>query len=247
MQYSSHVDTSAYKMTIDMKTILPVTLLMTLILITACNNPAGKQPAGDSSGAAAGGTADSAGGGAPAPKGEAPPVQKTVRYKDHKFTVLSKGDENVRDLILAVADMKGDTTKADSIVQKDVKGYLREVAVADLDKDGHPEIYCFSTSSGKDNYGLVYGFVYDGKSAIRITSPELDSSLRNSYKGGDTFYLQAPYLVRSFPVDKEADPNIPTKGADANAALNTGSKAMKKTLRYRLQKSADGYYFQQAK
>ncbi|ASZ13367.1 hypothetical protein CK934_21565 [Chitinophaga sp. MD30] len=216
--------------------------------MTACNNPIGKQqPGGDSSGAAAGGAADSGKVGAPAPKSEAPPLQKTVTYKDHKFTVLSKGDENVRDLILAVTDMKGDTTKADSIVQRDVKGHLNNVAVADLDKDGHPEIYCFSTSSGTDKYGLVYGFVYDGKSAIRITPPELDSNLRDSYKGGDTFYLQAPYLVRSFPVNKEADPNIPTKGQDANAALNTRSKETKKTLRYRLQKSADGYYLQQAK
>lgn len=214
------------------------------LFAAACDN-AVKQGANDNAdGAAAGGVADSSRAGAPAPVADQPTKQHTLRFKDYKFTLITKGDESMKDLILAVSNMKGDTSKADSIVQRDVKGQLDTAEIADLDKDGHPEIYCFSTSSGSGNYGLVYGFVYMDKKAIRIAPPEMDTALQRQYNGKDSFYIKAPYLVREFPVEKSFDPNIPNRPEDARAQP---AAVQKKTLRYQLRKSADGYRLQQVK
>ena len=150
-------------------------------------------------------------------------VTKTVVSGGHRYTVLTKGDENLRSLKVAVVDLKGDTTKADSIDIRDIKGFLKDVAVADLDRDGNPEVYCFTQSKGTEISGSVYGIAYLNGKAVTIQPGSIDNSTVEGYKGQDSFYVQAPYLMRTYPLYKEGD---------VDAAPSGG----KKTIKYKLEK-----------
>jgi hypothetical protein len=132
-------------------------------------------------------------------------IRRTVVSGGHRFTVLSEGDENLRSLKVATVDLKGDTTKADSTEIHDVKGFLKDVAVADLDKDGNPEVYCFTQSKGTELTGSVYGIAYLKGKAVTIQPGNIDQLNVEGYKGQDSFYVQAPYLMRTYPVYKEGD------------------------------------------
>jgi hypothetical protein len=130
---------------------------------------------------------------------------ETASSGDHRFTVRSTGDGSLRTLKVGVTDLKGDTTKADSIEIHDIKGYLKNIAVADLDKDGNPELYCFTQSKGTESAGSVYGVAYLKGKAVTIKSDSIDLADIKGYKGQDSFYVQAPYLIRTYPLYKEGD------------------------------------------
>jgi hypothetical protein len=134
-------------------------------------------------------------------------VTKTVTAGAHKFTVLSKGDGTFRSLMVAAINLKGDTTKADSTVIHDVKGFLKDVAVADLDKDGNPELYCFTQAKGTDMAGSVYALSFMNGKGTDIKTDSLEKMDLKGYQGQDSFYIQAPYLVRTYPLYKNGEQN----------------------------------------
>lgn len=74
-------------------------------------------------------------------------IQRDTTYGDYRIAVITRGNGYMRDLLLAVGS-KMDTTVADTITEKDVKGQLKEVMIADLDGNGHPEIYLAMLSEG---------------------------------------------------------------------------------------------------
>jgi len=121
-------------------------------------------------------------------------VTKVVKSGDLRFTVRSDGDATLRGLKVATVNMKGDTTKVDTTDIPDIKGYLKDVAVADLNKDGFPELYCFTTSKGGDMSGSVYAFTYLKDKAVSIDS----RSINEQSEKADSFYVKAPYLMRTF-------------------------------------------------
>jgi hypothetical protein len=138
-------------------------------------------------------------------------VTKTAVLGEHKFTVLSKGDGTIRSLMVAAVNLKGDTTKADSTEIHDVKGFLKSVAVADLDKDGNPELYCFTQSKGTEMAGSVYALSFKNDKGTAITTDSLEKIDMKGYKGQDSFYVQPPYLVRTYPLYKEGEVNAAGK------------------------------------
>ena len=146
---------------------------------------------------------------------------KTVSAGDHRFTVRASGDGSLRSLKIAAVDLKGDTTKADSTEIHDVKGFLKDVAVADLDKDGNPEVYCFTQSKGTESAGSVYGIAYLKGKAVTIAADSINQVDIKGYQGKDTFYVQAPYLIRSYPLYKEGE---------------VGPSAEKQITKYKLEK-----------
>jgi hypothetical protein len=150
-------------------------------------------------------------------------ITRTVESGDKRFTVVTNGDENLRSLKVAVVNLKGDTTKADSTEIRDVKGFLTNVAVADLDKDGNQEVYCFTQSKGTEMAGSVYGIAYLNGKAITIQPGNIDQVSVEGYKGRDSFYVQAPYLMRTYPLYKQGDPDAVPSGG-------------KKTVKYKLEK-----------
>lgn len=141
-------------------------------------------------------------------------ITKTVVSGDHRFTVSSEGDGALRSFKLAVVNLKGDTTKADSIDISDVKGFLKDISVADLDKDGNPEVYCFTQSKGTEMGAGVYAVAYVKGKAVSIQPADANKIDMEGYRGRDSFYVKAPYVIRTFPLYKEADVQTTPSGGN---------------------------------
>lgn len=190
---------------------------------------------------AAGGTANA--GSAPAAgeeesnvrKGGTEPVSGVLRFKDHKYAIVSKGDGTGRSITIAATDLRGDSLKAaDSTVIRDVKGVLQKTAIEDLDNDKNPEIYLFTSSSGTDATGSVYGVTYINNKPFRIFSGDVDNPDKQGYRGRDSFYIQQRQIVRTYPVYSDADPDGKPSGG-------------KRTVKYTLKKQPNGYILREAK
>jgi hypothetical protein len=135
-------------------------------------------------------------------------VQLDTTWGDYRVSATSKGNSTMRDLILAVGTTK-DTTRADTIIERDVKGQLRNMMLADLDGNGKPEVYFYMLSEGTGQFGKIYGFDLTGKVA-KISTYSLDTMQQAAYRGQDTFFIKGKTLVRSFPAYRENDPDALT-------------------------------------
>ncbi|MBC9929336.1 PliI family lysozyme inhibitor of I-type lysozyme [Chitinophaga qingshengii] len=171
---------------------------------------------------------DSARAATPAPKApERPTFKMDTTFKNYRFSVTTRGDETLRNLFISIGSVK-DTTRADTIVEKDFKGAVSDVAVTDLNGDGQPELYVFSTSAGTNLYGKVYAFAIQPKGVVKINTGALDSLSGKDYKGRDSFYIQGKELIRSYPAMQEGQQDVLAKDT-------------RKTIRYQLVKTGDAY------
>lgn len=129
----------------------------------------------------------------------------TMIQGHYKIVVKVNGDGTGRTITIAAQDMRGDTTKPtrDSTIIHDVKGKVSNTAVSDLDKDGNPEVFCFTRSDGTDAVGTVYGTTFIDHKPVRIFSGDVDKDSIPGYKGSDTFYIQPPYLMRKYVAENE--------------------------------------------
>ncbi|PWV46976.1 hypothetical protein [Chitinophaga sp. S165] len=167
-------------------------------------------------------------------KGGTEPVSGTLRFKDHKYAIVSKGDGTGRSITIAASDLKGDSSKADSTVIRDVKGTLLKTSIEDLDNDKNPEIYLFTTSTGTDATGSVYGVTYINNKAFSILPGDVNAAAPKGYRGRDSFYIQQRQIVRSYPVYEDGD-------------LDSKPSGGKRTIKYGLKKQANGYMLKEAK
>ncbi|MBW8687827.1 hypothetical protein [Chitinophaga rhizophila] len=196
--------------------------------------------ANSSSENASGGTANAGSGMAPGEensnvtKGGNEPVSNLLRFKDHKYAIVSKGDGSGRSITIADTDTRIDSLKADSTTLHDVKGMLEKTAIEDLNNDKNPEIYMFTYSQGTERTGSVYGVTYENGKAIRIFSGDIDNPELKGYRGRDSFYIQKPHVVRSYPVYGETDTDATPSGG-------------KRVIKYKLTKQANGYMLKEAK
>ncbi len=189
---------------------------------------------------AAGGTANA--GSAPAPgeeesnvrKGGNEPVSNMIRFKNYKYAIVSKGDGSLRTITIAATNLNGDSSKADSTVIWDLKGRLQKATVEDLDNDRNPEVYLFTSASGTDATGSVYGITYINNKPVRIFSGDFDNPDKEGYRGRDSFYIQQHQIVRVYPLYKDGD-------------LDSKPSGGKRTIKYDLQKQANGFILREAK
>ncbi|HEY9259660.1 hypothetical protein [Chitinophaga sp.] len=135
-------------------------------------------------------------------------ITRDTTYGDYHIAVITHGNAYMRDLTLAVGSKK-DTTLADSITEKDVKGQLKDIMIADLDGNGQPEIYLSMLSEGTGHYGKIYAFDL-GKPVARINTNSIDTMQQTAYRGQDTFYTKGKNLVRTYPAFREGDPDALT-------------------------------------
>lgn len=161
-------------------------------------------------------------------------ASQITRFEGHKYAVLSKGDGTGRSLVVAATNLKGDTSKADSTNIPDVKGVLQQTAVADLDKDGNPEVYCFTRSEGTEATGNVYALTFVNGRAVQIQQADMDLVNKKGYRGRDSFYVKQPYLLRTYPVYGSDD-------------VNAGPSGGKQTVKYALKKDNGSYMLKEAK
>lgn len=163
----------------------------------ACNNPMQRkkeQAAHDAANAPA--------------TGDNKSIERDTTYGDYRIAVITHGNGYMRDLTLAVGSKK-DSTVADTIIEKDVKGQLEDVMIADLDGNGQPEIYLSMLSEGTGHYGKIYAFDL-GKPMARISAYSIDTMQQVAYRGQDVFYIKGKNLVRTFPAFREGDPDALT-------------------------------------
>lgn len=181
------------------------------------------------------GSAPSAGeGGGNVTKGGNEPVSGLLRFKDHKYAIVVKGDGGGRSITIADTDTKIDSLKADSTTLHDIKGTLQTTAIEDLNNDKNPEIYLFTYGEGTERTGSVYGVTYVNGKAIRIFSGDVDNPDLKGYRGRDSFYIKQQRIVRTFPVYGATDPDgIPSGG--------------KRTIKYMLTKQSNGYMLKETK
>lgn len=135
-------------------------------------------------------------------------VTKDTTYDGLHIIARTEGTDNIRNLVLIVVNKK-DTTQQDSVMERDIKGTLKDVMIADLDKDGKPEIYCSTLSEGTGHYGKIYAYNL-GNKITGINTDAIDTMELPSYRGEDTFYIKGDRLVRSFPAYKPDDPEALT-------------------------------------
>ncbi len=145
-------------------------------------------------------------------------------YGDYHISAITNGNSSMRDLILAIGSKK-DSTRADSTIEKDVKGKLKNMMVADLDGNGQPEIYLQMLSEGTGQFGKIYAFEIAPR-ITRINTFSLDTMQQAAYRGQDTFFIKGKTLVRTFPAYREGQPD----------ALTSNTKGI---IIYHLQKAGD--------
>jgi hypothetical protein len=103
----------------------------------------------------------------------------------------------------------------DPIIIKDADGSVAGAEVADINKDGSPEIYVYVISAGSGSYATLIAYSSNhNKSLSEIYLPPLADDKTNSrgYMGHDKFSIKDSHLVRSFPVYKDNDSNAEPSG-----------------------------------
>ena len=138
---------------------------------------------------------------------------ETMELQGVTFRVQCDNAASANTLTLTPSGLEIDN----SPITVEVDGVVTGAEVADLNADGSPEIYVYVTSAGSGAYGSLAAWsANDKKSLTTIHLPELAEDPVNGkgYMGHDEFVVAEQYLVRSFPVYKEGDPNAAPSGGN---------------------------------
>ena len=142
----------------------------------------------------------------------AAPFNALLERQDVRFEVTCPNEGSLNPLTIRPQGLA--IVNAPITVEAD--GHVTGARIADLDGNGHPEVYVFTASVGSGSYGAVVGYASNqGKSLSAIFLPPIDEDKPASagYRGHDTFEVTANRLVRRFPVYREGDANArPTSG-----------------------------------
>jgi hypothetical protein len=87
----------------------------------------------------------------------------------------------------------------------DLEGSIKDVLNADMDNDGHPEIFIHTQATDSTNAAKVFAFEYNDNNARSIDFPRLTRSQRKGYRGNDNFFVKDGNLMREFDVYDEND------------------------------------------
>jgi hypothetical protein len=129
------------------------------------------------------------------------------------FHVTCANQGSLNDVTIVPSGLQEDNRP---ITIKEADGTVTGAEIADLNRDGSPEIFVFITSAGSGSYGSLIAYsANNNKSLSQIYLPPLADDKVNSkgYMGHDTFAIKDSHLVRSFPLYKDMDTNAqPTGG-----------------------------------
>ena len=129
------------------------------------------------------------------------------------FHVICSNASSLNDVTIIPSGLELDNTP---ITIKDADGTVINAEVADLNRDGSPEIYVFLTSAGSGAYGSLIAYSANNKKSLsEIYLPPLEDDKVNAkgYMGHDVFSISGNHLIRSFPVYRDGDTNArPTGG-----------------------------------
>ena len=133
------------------------------------------------------------------------PFEKKLDQAPLRFQLSSP---NVPDENTLVITASGLETRNDTF-QVAVAGRVTGAQLADLDKDGYPEVYAFARSSGSDSTAYVYAFSsYRNRSYGPVGVSELaaQKEMAEGFNGHDRFFFKDGVLMRSFPIYQAGKP-----------------------------------------
>ena len=110
-------------------------------------------------------------------------------------------------------------TAANSIHRIENADPIKDIFLADLDKNGFEEIYIITVSAGSGSYASIYGLASNkDKSATPVYVRPISEkqkekgALFEGFMGHNTFTVEDGKLFESFPVYKEGDNNSKATG-----------------------------------
>ncbi|TAF94606.1 MAG: hypothetical protein EAZ32_19630 [Cytophagia bacterium] len=143
--------------------------------------------------------------------GQSPRVvfKKTLTFQKYRFEVITTATGAVRDLVLQVFNNQQSLIT----IRQKADGTIINAEVADLDRNGSPEVYLYSCTYGSGSFGKVYGFQFFPNSFDAIRSEPLTNAQADGYMGHDIFKIENGLLGRKFPIYRPGDANAqPTGG-----------------------------------
>jgi hypothetical protein len=141
----------------------------------------------------------------------APGFDQTLELQGISFRISSPNNSSLNPVTIEVTGLElGDNT-----LSPESDGTVTGAQVADLDGNGSPEIYIYTTSAGSGSYGDLIAYAANNrKSLSEIYLPPLSESedAALGYMGHDTFAITENSLVRRFPVYLAEDTNATPSG-----------------------------------
>lgn len=134
--------------------------------------------------------------------------KKTLNFQKYRFEVVTTAKGAVRDLVLQVFNNQQFLIT----IRQKTDGTITNAEVADLDRNGSPEVYLYSCTYGSGSFGKVYSFQFFPDSFDAIRTEPLTSAQADGYMGHDAFKIENGLLVRKFPVYRPGDANAQPSG-----------------------------------
>ncbi|QHJ06626.1 PliI family lysozyme inhibitor of I-type lysozyme [Hymenobacter busanensis] len=139
----------------------------------------------------------------------APPADvaftRDLTQGEYRFQIQSTTADNGQQL--TIKTRRGDALVTDP-VRLNVKGNVTDAVMGDLNGNGNPELYVFTSGTGSGSYGGVEAYEFKDKSFVPLKAPQnLSSDMATGYMGQDKYEVRGNKLVRTFPVFGAADAN----------------------------------------
>lgn len=132
------------------------------------------------------------------------PFDQTLELQGIAFHVTDESIDGRRAVRIAPQGLEIDN----SAMTHALNGVIERAEVADLDRDGSPEIYVFVKSPGRGLPGELVAYAANRKkslSAIYLPPVSEDPTIAKGYRGEDEFAVVENALVQRFPVYDSTD------------------------------------------
>jgi hypothetical protein len=132
------------------------------------------------------------------------PFDQTLELQGIRFHVTTAGIDDHR--VLRISPQGLETDNSD--ITRPLTGNVVRAEVADLDRDGSPELYVFARSPGRGLPGELVAYSANRKKSLsEIYLPPVSEDVKaaEGYQGEDEFAVVENVLVRRFPVYESAD------------------------------------------
>ncbi len=128
------------------------------------------------------------------------------------FHVQATNDGSENTLLITPSGL----TEENDVIKQKINGMVTSAEIADLNKDGSPEIYIYVTSAGSGAYGTLVAYSANKKASLsEVYLPPLEQNKEaaKGYMGHDAFSIVKHTFTQHFPIYKKNDPNCcPTGG-----------------------------------